>query len=56
MLDGNTLDAARKVDFPVGFVTGNAFDCRTLIRSEITIPAKLLQHAHCELGITVLDF
>ena len=55
MLDGNTLDAARKVDFPVRLVTGNAVDRRTLIRGEIAIPAKLLKHGHGELGITVLD-
>ena len=56
MLDRNPLDAAGKVGLPVGLVTGYRFDGFTLIVGQIAIPAKLLEHGHGELGITVLDF
>ena len=55
MLDGDPLDAARKVGLPVGLGPGHGVDRRTLLRRQVLVPAQLHEHLHGELGIAVLD-
>jgi hypothetical protein len=58
VIDRHPLNAAREVDGPghsIGIGRIHLRDDRHFLRSEILVPADLLEHSERELGIAVLD-